>query len=138
MAKSLLYRFFGVGKFPNYLAAQLRAEGVLISDEGIKGSVTYLNFRSPVRYANWKRQWYTASIALTETRVLGLRFSQLIVNVPLADERIRKMDFSVEANGTFLVAFDASLFHQDWSGRIEYRFRTDYGKALLHKLQEKI
>ena len=138
MAKSLLYRLFGVGKIPENLAAQLRVEGILISDEGIKGSVTYLNFRSPVRYANWKRQWYTASIALTETRLVGLRFSQLIVNVPLADERIRKMNCSLEASGTFLVAFDASLFHQDWSGKIEYRFRTDYVQALQDKLRERI
>jgi hypothetical protein len=135
--KSLLYRFFGIGKIPDQLAAQLKSEGILISDEGIKGSVTYLNFRSPVRYANWKRQWYTASIALTETRLVGLRFSQLIIDVPLADERIRQMTFSLETNGTFLVAFDASLFHQDWSGNVEYRFRTEYGQAFLDKLRER-
>ena len=138
MAKTLLYRFFGVGKIPDQLVAQLRSEGILISDEGIKGSVTYLNFRSPVRYANWKRQWYTASVVLTDTRLVGLRFSQPIINVPLADERIRKMNFSHEADSAFLVAFDASLFHPDWSGNIEYRFRTEYAQALVDKLRERI
>ncbi|MDT4965377.1 MAG: hypothetical protein QOJ64_114 [Acidobacteriota bacterium] len=137
MTKSLLYRVFGVGKIPELLDAQLNEEGILLLDEGIKGSVTYLNFRSPGRYANWRRQWYTASIALTQTRMVGLRFSQLIINVPLADERIRKMDFSLETSGALLVAFDAGLFHQDWSGKIEYRFRTTYGQAFLDKLRER-
>lgn len=137
MTKSLLYRVFGVGKIPESMAAQLKEEGLLLLDEGIKGSVTYLNFRSPGRYTNWRRQWYTASIALTQTRLLGLRFSQTIINVPLADERIGKMNFSLETSGALLVAFDAGLFHQDWSGKIEYRFRTMYGQAFLDKLRER-
>lgn len=137
MTKTLLYRLFGLGKIPVHLAAQLRGEGILLLDEGIKGSVTYIDFRSPVRYANWKRQWYTASIALTEARLFALRFSQTIINVPLVDERIRHMNFSLEASGALLVAFDASLFHQDWSGKIEYRFRTMHGQVFLDKLRER-
>lgn len=137
MSKTILYRLFGLGKIPEHLAAQLKAEGILLLDEGIKGSVTYKDFRSPSRYANWKRQWYTASIALTETRLFALRFSQTIVNVPLSDERIRSMNFSLESNGAFLAAFDAALFHPDWSGKIEYRFRTEDGPEFLNQLHER-
>lgn len=137
MAKSLFYRLFGVGKMPAPLVAQLKAEGLLLSDEGIKGSVTYLDFRAPGRYSNWRRQWYTASIALTETRLVGLRFSQTIIDVPLADERLRRMQFSLEESGALLVAFDAGLFHQDWSGKIEYRFRTEQAPAFLNQLRER-
>lgn len=137
MTKSLLYRLFGVGKVPEHLAARLRAEGILLLDEGIKGSVTYLNFRSPARYASWKRQWYTASIALTKTRLVALRFSQTIIDVPLTDERLGRMSFSLEASGALLVAFDASLFHQDWAGKLEYRFRTAQAQSFLDKLRER-
>ena len=137
MTKSLLYRLFGAGKIPEQLAAQLKGEGIVLLDEGVKGSVTYRDFRSPVRYANWKRQWYTASIALTEVRLLGLRYSQTIINVPLTDERIRRMQFSQERSDTLLVAFDAALFHDDWSGKIEYRFRTMQAQDFLDKLRER-
>src|SRR3954471_1825603 len=106
MTKTLLYRLFGAGKFPEPLAAQLKGEGILFLDEGVKGSVTYLDFRAPGRYTNWRRQWYTASIALTEQRLMALRYSQTIINVPLADERIHKMQFSLEEGDTLLVAFD--------------------------------
>jgi hypothetical protein len=137
MTKTLLYRLFGVGKIPASLAAQLKGEGILLSDEGIKGSVTYIDFRAPGKYSNWRRQWYTTAIALTEVRLVALRNSQTIINVPLTDERIRSMRFSLEKSDTLLVAFDAALFHQDWSGTIEYRFRTEQAQAILDKLRER-
>lgn len=136
MAKTLLYRLFGVGKIPEQLATQLKEEGILLLDEGIKGSVTYIDFRAPGRYSNWRRQWYTASIALTELRLVALRYSQTIINVPLTDERIRSMQFSLEEGDTLMVAFDPALFHQDWSGKIECRFRTVQAQVFLDKLRE--
>jgi hypothetical protein len=137
MAKSLLYRFFGVGKFPAPLTAELQREGILLQDEGIRASVTYLDFRAPGRYFNWKRQWYTAAIALTEVRLVALRYSQPIINVPLTDERLRGLQFSLEEGETLRVAFDAALFHHDWSGRIEYRFRTPQAQRFLDMLRER-
>jgi hypothetical protein len=136
MIRKLLHRLFGV-KMPEPLAERLKGEGVLLSAEKVKGSVTYIDFRAPGRYSNWKRQWYRASIALTKLRLTALRASQTMIDVPLTDERIRKMQFSLEKSDTLLVAFDASLFHQDWSGQIEYRFRTEQAQAFLDKLRER-
>jgi hypothetical protein len=136
MTKTLSYRLFGAGKIPEALAAQLKGEGILFLDEGVKGSVTYLDFRAPGRYANWRRQWGTASLALTELRLLALQNSQTSINVPLTDERIHKMQFSLEESDTLLIAFDPSLFHHDWSGQLEYRFRTLQAQDLLDKLRK--
>jgi hypothetical protein len=136
MKKTLLYRLFGVGKIPAGARAALESEGVLLSDEGVKGSVTYRNFRSPGRRSNWKRQWYTASIALTKTRLLAFAYSNQIIDVPLADPRFRRLEFSLEDETALLVAFDASLFHDDWSGAIEYRFKTPHARAFLARLRE--
>ena len=138
MKKTILYRLFGIGKIPDKYHAALQSEGVLLSDEGVKGSVTYLNFRSPNRYANWKRQWYTASIALTNERLSAFSYSSPIIDVPLTDERFSQMQFSLEDENTLLVAFDASLFQTDWSGKLEYRFQTPQAKGFLSKLSEVI
>jgi hypothetical protein len=137
MAKTLLYRLFGIGKFPWKLASMLKLEGILLMDEGIPGSVTYLNFHSPGRYSSWRRQWYTTAIAFTEIRLVALRVSKPIINVPLTDERIRKLEVSVEKEDTLCIAFDPSLFHDDWSGRIEYRFRTPQAQAFLNMFRER-
>jgi hypothetical protein len=137
MKKTFLYRFFGIGKIPAPYSSAISAEGVILSDEGFKGTVTYLNFRAPRRYSNWKRQWYTAAIALTGTRLLGFQYSSPMIDVPLTDARFRQLNFSVEKRDTLLVAFDASLFHNDWSGNIEYRFQTQFAPDFFDKLTQK-
>ena len=134
MAKTLLYRLFGVGKIPAQWRATIESEGVVLMDEGIGGSVTYRDFRSPRRRASWKKSAFSGAIALTRTRLLGLQFSRPAINVPLDDERLRQMQFSNEGADRILIAFNANLFHDDWSGTIEYRFRTPQAPAFLKSL----
>ena len=136
MAKSLLYRLFGVGKVPARLTSQLKAEGLILFDDGVKGSVTYRDFRAPGKRFGWKRQWFAGAIALTKLRLVGVAYSKFLINVPLTDERIHKLRYSVEDNGALCVAFDASLFHADWTGTIEYRFKTPEAQRLVQLLQK--
>ena len=137
MAKSLLYRLFGIGKLPEPLMSQLKNEGIILLDEAVKGSVTYRDFHRPGKSTGWERRWFTSSIILTKARLLALWSSNPIINVPLADERIRAMQYSLEKGGAVLcVSFDAALFHDDWSGTIEYRFRTPEAQRFLELLQQ--
>jgi hypothetical protein len=138
MAKTLFYRLFGLGKIPRPLRATLDSEGILALDEGIKGSVTYLDFRAPGKYSSWRRTWFTASVVITRVRLVALQNGGLAINVPFTDERIRSLRFSVERTDTLLVAFDASLFHADWSGTMEYRFRNTEAEVFVAKLRERI
>ncbi len=134
MAKTLLYRFFGVGKIPAQWRATIESEGIVLIDEGIGGSVMYRDFRSPGRRASWKKSAFSGAIALTRTRLLALQFSSPVINVPFDDDRLREMKFSVEGEDKILVAFNANLFHNDWSGTIEYRFRTPQAQAFVKSL----
>ena len=135
MTKSLLYRLFRVGKIPDQLKPQIENEGILFQDEGIPGSITYINFRSPRRYASWRRVWYSGSITVTQSRFLALAYSRPAINVPFADPRFRSMAFSLTKASTLLIAFDASLFHSDWSGNVEYRYSTPQAQAILDALK---
>ena len=103
--------------------------------KALLGSVTYLDFRSPGRRSNWRRQWFTGAIALTQVRLVALQYSNTAINVPVTDERIRSLRFSVEEQATLVVAFDPALFHPDWSGTMEYRFRTSQAQAFLERLK---
>jgi hypothetical protein len=138
MAKSLFYRLFGVGKIPAALMFQLQSEWIVLLDEGVKASVTYRNFSAPGKRFGWRRQWFAGSIALTRTRLLALWHSNPIINVPLSDERMRAMHFSLENNDGLCATFDVSLFHPDWSGTIEYRFHTTQAPRFLDSLREQI
>jgi hypothetical protein len=125
-----------VGKIPVPIAAALKDEGVLLLDEGLRGSVTYRGFRAPGKRFSYKRKGYVGSIILTEVRLLGLGYSSTIIDVPLTDQRLRRMQFSVEGSDVLLVTFDAALFHDDWSGSIEYRFRTPQAHDFVKMLGE--
>src|SRR5262245_21631998 len=138
MPKTFLYRLFGVGKIPAPLMPELNNEGILLLDEGVRGSVTYRNFRAPGKRSSWRRQWFTAAIALTKIRLLALWYANPIINVPLADERIKAMRYSLEDGAALCIAFDAALFHTDWSGTIEYRFRTPQAQQFLELLHKEI
>ena len=135
MSKTLAYRLFRVGRIPNQLKAQMDGEGILLQDEGIPGSVTYKNFHRPGSSSGWRRVWFTGSLTVTQTRIVGLSYASPIINVLFTDPRIQRLNVSVEKRDRLLIAFDAALFHDDWSGAIEYRFRTPQAQAFLDTWQ---
>jgi hypothetical protein len=116
--------------------SQLQPEGIVLFEEDVKGSMTFRNFRSPGTYYSWRKVLITSLIALTKTRLLALKGSGPIIDVPFTDERLRRMKFSLEGEKTLLVAFDANLFQPEWSGEIEYRFKTPQAREFLRELSE--
>ena len=94
MAKSFLYRLFGIGKIPKLLNDTLRIEGIVVADEGVPGSVTYRDFRAPGRYSSWRKQGFVGSVVITNSRLVALMYSSFAVNVPLTDERVRQLQIS--------------------------------------------
>ena len=138
MKKALLYRLFGAGKLPAKFAPTAAAEGVVLSDEGLRGSLTYRNFHRPGSYSGLRKVGTVTSIAVTNRRFAAFNGENTIIDVPFTDERIRQIAFSVEADGTLLAAFDASLFHDDWSGSLEYRFRTELSAAIIEEIKSRI
>jgi hypothetical protein len=135
MAKSFLYRLFGVGKIPKLLNDTLRIEGIVVSDEGIPGSVTYRNFHAPGKYFSWKKQAFTGSVVVTNIRLVALIYSNFAVNVPFTDERIRKLQISVDGD-RLVIALDPRVFHDNWSGSIKYRFRTEHAADMLKWIED--
>lgn len=134
MRKTLGYKLFGSGKIPPGLLTELQSELIEVSDEGIHGSVTTKNFRSPGKRENWRRIWFSGAIAVTGTRLIALQHSKFAINVPFFDDRFRLMNISLEPTDTIPIAFDASLFHADWSGQIEYRYRTPLAANVLEAI----
>jgi hypothetical protein len=130
MSKSLLYRLFGLGKIPKLLNDTLHIEGIIVADEGVPASVTYRDFRAPGKYFLRKKQAFVGSVVVTNNRLVALMFSNFAVNVPFTDERIRQLQISVEGD-RLLIAFDPKLFHDNWSGMIEYRFRTPQAAGMI-------
>lgn len=134
MAKTLLFRLFGIGKLPAALVAEFTSEGIVFSDMGIRATVTYKNFRGGGRISNWKRQWFAAAIIVTKERLVAYRLRERIIDVSLDDPRLTEMELTIEEPETLAVCFDANLFQPDWKGRIEYRFSTPVAVEIAQHL----
>jgi len=132
----LLYRLFGIGKIPAHAVQQIRREGVLLQDEGIGGCVTFRNFRAPGKRYGWRRTWFSGSVVLTREHFLAFKYSQPIVGVSWNDVKLNKLNCYVDQGDRLCVEFDASTYHQGWSGNITVRFSTPLARAFLQKIAQ--
>ena len=136
--KSILYKLFSVGKIKEPFLSQLKSEEIIASDEGIKSSITYKNFRAPGRNSNWKRRWFSGAIAVTKKRLVLQQYSQPVINLELTDERFRKIKVSLETEDTLLFEFEPQIFLENSSGEIEWRARTEQAQVFIEAIHGKL
>ena len=134
MSKTLLHRFFRLGKLPRKYAPTLRGEGIILIDEGIGGSITFKRFRAPGRRHSLKRSWFTGCLVLTEKTFAAFTWMRPLIFVPRADNRLSQLRRSLEGGGTLLISYDASLFNEKWSGTVECWFKTAQAQLFLEQL----
>ncbi|MEM7018746.1 MAG: hypothetical protein AAF512_15575 [Pseudomonadota bacterium] len=134
MSKTLFYRWFGLGGIPKNAKAQIQSEGIVLQDEGISGSITFLKYRAPGRYHRWKRSWFSGSIALTKQHFLAFSGARTIIGVSWEHEKIHVLHALIEKQDTLRVDFDASIFDENASGDIELRFSTPLAAEFLKQI----
>ena len=115
---------------------QIEREGVVLEEEGIGGSITFLKFRAPGRYNGWKRKWFSGSIVLTREHFLAFSFSKPVIGGAWNHEKIGALKCSVPSENKLLVEFDASTFNEDWAGQIELRFSTSMAAQFLETIEQ--
>ncbi len=130
--------FANLHKLPEAQMAEFRSEGLVAVDEWIKSKITFRNYKAPGKRFLYKTVWLRSCIVLTKKRFFATAYTKLAIDVPLADERFRKMEFTVEDDGRLLVTFDASLFQPTWSGTLEYRFVTGHASQFATAIQQEM
>ena len=137
MLKRLLHGVFGAGRLPGDIRPNLETEGIDFLEEGVWGSITYLNYRAPGRWSNWRREWFLGAIVLTSRRITSYVWSQRMLDIPYDHPSLAAVGFSLDAPETFCARFDASSFHQDRSGTIELRYFTPEANRIIELLQQR-
>ena len=134
MLKTLL-GFFGMGKIPNQERTRLEAEGIVLIQEGVSGSVRFRHFRDPLHYFFWKKKLIYGWLALTEKR-LRLYGNIGVVNVDLPLDHPAFGQVTVEAvkDSLLEISFDTAAFIPSSSGQITIRYRTDQAREFAEKL----
>jgi hypothetical protein len=72
MVNPLRRALLGSGRLPEELRATLNAEGLVLLDEELTGSITYRNYRAPGQYSSWKKEPTSGAIAVTPNRLVRL------------------------------------------------------------------
>lgn len=136
--KTLFYKLFGFGKVREPLLSELKSQGIVALDEGIRSTITYKNFRAPGRYSNWKRRWFVGAVALTKKRLVLQQYSKPVINIELLDERFQKIKISLETPDTLLFEFEPDLFLENSSGQIEWCARTSQAQVFFDAINKRL
>ncbi|MCP4900680.1 MAG: hypothetical protein GY906_27265 [bacterium] len=134
MRKSILYTLFGFGRLPKKVRFNLEGEGIVLVDEGLRGSITLRKFRAPGRFHSYRKSGCVGSLVVTEQRFAAFAFRQPVVDVPLNDPHLALLELSVPRKDLLRVKFDAGAFNTDWSGSVECRFSTSLADEVVEKL----
>ena len=141
MAKTWLYRLFGIGKIPKKRRVQLERERIVLSDEGISGSIVFTKFRAPGRYHGKRWSWFSGALVLTKARLVaftGMTSVSPIIDIPLDNPRLAELDCSLRSDTNLTIGFDAARFNDRWSGKVECRFETEHARQFLREISKKI
>ena len=131
MRKSLLYTIFRLGRVPKQAMPILEREGIVLLDEGLRGSVTLRNFRAPGRIHSYKTSVFAGSLVFTGQRFAGYAFSKPLINIPLHDDRLRALELSVPRAGVLEIRFDAAVFDYQQSGTVRCTYHTERASDFL-------
>ena len=136
MRKSLLYLLFRAGRVPKTIMPALYHEGIVLLEEGLRGSLTARGLRMPGRVSSYRKTGFAGSLVLTRERFAAFAFSRPMVNVPLDEDKLALLDLSVPREGLLSIKFDMAQFQPESTGLIECRYRTSNAEMFLEKLQE--
>lgn len=119
---------------PKKVLPALEAEGIVLLDEGLRGSITLRNYRAPGRVHSYKSSLFAGSLVITEMRFAGFAFSKALIDIPLHDDRLRALEVSAPNDGLLSIGFDASVFDLQRSGTVECRYHTEHAVDFLERV----
>lgn len=134
MAKTLLYRVFGIGKIPKKLRPVLGDEGIEVADEGISGWLISRSVDGPGKRFRRRAEGFSGCLVVTKKRIICYSYGRRQINIALDDPRISELIVYPPKPDTLSLAFESSAFHEGWKGLMEFRFRTDLSRKFYTAL----
>lgn len=127
---------FGSGRLPRMVRDQVAGEDVLLLEEDLGGSITYRHYKAPGKRARLKKVGIAGAFCVTDRRLLVWGARAKLVDVPRDDNRFAAIEVEAEEPDRVLFAWEAGLFHDNRSGRVEVRLhpvKADQVVALVKR-----
>lgn len=113
----------------------LETEEIIVSDEGIGGWYITKNLKAPgKRYIN-RKEGFSGCLVVTKKRIVCYTYSKRQINISVDDPKISKIYVKLPEPQTLSISFESSVFHDDWKGVIEFRFKTEKSQEFCDVLR---
>ncbi|MDQ3982195.1 MAG: hypothetical protein M3271_05885 [Actinomycetota bacterium] len=137
LAKLLL----GNGSLDPRLRAELESEGLVLVEEGLRGSVRYRHFKAPGRRHHGKVTGERIALGISEERfVLYCRSgSTELVDSSFSDPRLAFLDVALEGDEAVSIRIDYDRAGvPDVSGQITILVRTPNALQIVEQLRSRL
>jgi hypothetical protein len=137
LAKLLL----GDGTLTPALRASLESEGLVLIEEGLRGSVRYRRFRAPGRRHHGKVTGERIGLAVSEERfVVYCRSGSVeLIDTPFSNPRLGTLDVSLEGDDTVAIRIDYDRAEvPNVSGEITIRARTQNAANVVDHVRARL
>jgi hypothetical protein len=132
--KPLRRALLGSGRLPEDLRAALIAEGLVVLEEELTGSITYRNYRAPGQRSSWKKEATSGAIAVTANRLVVWTGRSKHIDVPLDHPLRAAIEVSLDPPDRVCLGYDAAAFGPSRSGQVEVRLRTPQAAHIVDVL----
>ncbi|MFA5995556.1 MAG: hypothetical protein WCW27_01190 [Patescibacteria group bacterium] len=124
MPKSLLYKFFGLGKMPEKIKQTLINDQLIYLEEGVSFSIKYTDYQAPGRRFYHKKSWWVAALGFSNNFFVVSTQRKILINMAIKDKKFSQLKF-YQDQATLLIKFNSAVFNNTTSGEIELRFRVE-------------
>jgi hypothetical protein len=121
----------GSAAMPASLRSSLEAEGITFLAEGLTGSITYRNYRTPGRYSSLAKQGTAGAIGISGQRLVVWVSRGGYVDVPLAMVG-SAVQASADQPGRVSFRYDAGRYRPETSGQVEIRLKTPQAAQIVN------
>jgi hypothetical protein len=128
----------GSGKLRPKVRARLEAEGLVLLEEGLRGTIRYRRFRAPGKRFDGKVVALRMAIGLSEQRLViyGGWWSAELVDSPLDSPRFEAVEFAAEGEDEFSLHVDYDRMDEpSVSGEITIRAKTPNAALIVEQIE---
>lgn len=136
MAKTLLYRFFKVGRLPKTLDPKISKEKVLNRQEGMPALIHYHNFEASGKSFQNKIIKVVGAVCLTDWGIYASIFKTVAIQFSWVDPRIKQINFTVKKK-YLSISFEASIFDPSAKGKVDYQYKCKNPEEVLAIIKSK-
>jgi hypothetical protein len=136
--------FLGTGELPARVRAELEAEGLVLLEEGLSGSIRYSHFKAPGKRFNGKVTPQRMGIGISEKRVVVYCRSGRaeLIDSQFDSPRLTAVVVFPEGNDKLNIHIDYDEMPDaetaDVSGQITIRLHTPRASTLLEALEKRL